>query len=65
MDPRSFQELGPQLHKKLKAAALLSRRISPALCRDAIYAMIAICDEDDFFTLFGLEFEWGLKLLSG
>jgi hypothetical protein len=63
MDPHSFQELGPQLHKKLKPAALLSRRISPALCRDAIYAMIAICNEDDFLRRFGLEFEWATETL--
>ena len=25
--------------------------------------MIAICDEDDFFTLFGLEFEWATQTL--
>jgi hypothetical protein len=63
MDLHSFRELGPQLQRQLKPAALLSKRISPALCRDAIYAMIAICKEDDFFRRFGLEYEWADETL--
>jgi hypothetical protein len=41
----------------------LSKRISPALCRDAIYAMIDICKEDEFFRRFGLEYEWADETL--
>jgi hypothetical protein len=64
MDPHSFKELGTLLERRLQPAARLPLKIPPALCRDAIEAMIAICREDDFPRRFGLEFEWAAEALS-
>jgi hypothetical protein len=64
MDPRSFEELGTLLQGRLQPAALLTRKIPPALCRDAIGAMIATCHKDGFPGRFGVEFEWAAEALS-
>jgi len=64
MDPRSFEELGTMLQGELQAAALVPRKIPPALCRDAICAMIATSHEDEFCGRFGVEFEWAAEALS-
>jgi hypothetical protein len=64
MDPHSFNELRTLLAGRLQPTALLPLKIPPALCRDAIDAMIAMCREDDFPRRFGLEFEWAAEALS-
>ena len=64
MDPQLLDELGRLLEGRLQPAALLPLKIPPALCRDAIDALIAICPQDDFPQRFGLEFGWAAEALS-
>jgi hypothetical protein len=63
MDRHTYDQLGALLHGRLQPAALLPPKLTLALCRDAIDAMITMCPEQEFPRRFRVEFEWAAEAL--